>query len=119
MSKVFEKIPQEVKEELNDWYDYIPIDFKEDGEFYKEIEEYFFTENIKDISDIRDNMSIYKNFDEFCIIEVDECLLIDIPEGEIKEIVKNYFNYEQFYEHFYKMNRDIHELSNGVILEIY
>lgn len=41
MSKIFEKIPQEVKEELNNWYDYIPIDFEEDGEFYKEIEEYF------------------------------------------------------------------------------
>ena len=31
MSKIFKKIPKRVKEELNEYYGYIPIDFEEDG----------------------------------------------------------------------------------------
>ena len=64
-------------------------------------------------------MNIYKDFYDFCDREVDEGLLIDIPDGDVKEIIKNYFDYEGFYDDFYKMNRDVHELSNDVILEIY
>lgn len=119
MSKIFKKISKRVKEELNEYYDYIPIDFEEDGEFYEILDNYSMFDNVNEVDDIYGNISIYKDFDDFCDREVDEGLLIDIPDREAKEIIKNYFDYEGFYDCFYKMNRDVHELSNDVILEIY
>lgn len=119
MSITFNNIEDNVKEELNEYYDYIPIDFEEDSEFYEILDNYSMFDNVNEVDDIYGNISIYKDFDDFCDREVDEGLLIDIPDGEVKEIIKNYFDYEGFYDCFYKMNRDVHELSNDVILEIY
>ena len=119
MSKVFEKIPQEVKKELNEWYNYIPIDFEEDGEFYEILDNYNMFDDVKRADDIYGNMSIFKDYDDFCDRVVDDGLFIDIPDGEAKKIIMNYFDYEGFYDGFAKLNWDIHELSNDVIVNIY
>lgn len=119
MSRIFEKIPQEVKEKLNEYYDYIPINFEEDGEFYEVLDDYSMFDSVNTVDDIYGNISIYKDYDDFCDRVVDDGLFIDVPNSEAKRIIMNYFDYEGFYDSFAKVNWDIHELSNDVIVNIY
>ena len=107
MSKIFKKIPQKIKKELNDYYDYydyIPIDFEEDCEFYEILDNYSRFDDIKRADDIYGNISVYKDYDDFCDRVVDDGLFIDIPDGEAKRIIMNYFDYEGFYDGFAKLN---------------
>lgn len=118
MSKTFYNIDDKIKEELNEYYRLMTIDFTIDNEVYELLDQYpkFRNYEIHSAEYFTDKVCIWNNFGDYCETSIDE-LISTIDDDYLRNTVLSCFDYGRYYESIFS-SHDINELSNGVIVEI-
>lgn len=119
MSMTFNNIEDNVKEELNDYFGMVGFDFTEDGELYEFLDQCprFRNYVFDSIENFTDMVCVWPSFDNYCDCTIDECIET-IDDERLRDMIFDCFDYNRYHQIVFSTD-DMHELSNGLIVQIF